>query len=211
MELRLALRYKDEFTRKFNMSNIQNMNIAGQPIGTNYKPYIIAEMSANHNGSIDRAFKIIDEAKKAGADAVKLQTYTPDTITLNCDKEDFQITDGLWKGQTLYELYKDAHMPWDWHKPLFEHAREIDITIFSSPFDESAVDLLEDLNVPAAQNYILGYALCGSDGHDGGRISKIQYTKQQKMYHRHHTNLLFQPFQQNKSYPSIDSLSTQEL
>jgi len=149
MELRLALRYKDEFTRKFNMSNIQNMNIAGQPIGTNYKPYIIAEMSANHNGSIDRAFKIIDEAKKAGADAVKLQTYTPDTITLNCDKEDFQITDGLWKGQTLYELYKDAHMPWDWHKPLFEHAREIDITIFSSPFDESAVDLLEDLNVPA--------------------------------------------------------------
>ena len=148
MELRLALRYEDEFTRTFNMSNIQNMNIAGQPIGTNYKPYIIAEMSANHNGSIDRAFKIIDEAKKAGADAVKLQTYTPDTITLNCDKEDFQITDGLWKGQTLYELYKDAHMPWDWHKPLFEHAREIDITIFSSPFDESAVDFLEGLDVP---------------------------------------------------------------
>ena len=101
MELRLALRYKDEFTRKFNMSNIQNMNIAGQPIGTNYKPYIIAEMSANHNGSIDRAFKIIDEAKKAGADAVKLQTYTPDTITLNCDKEDFQITDGLWKANFI--------------------------------------------------------------------------------------------------------------
>ena len=110
MELRLALRCKDEFTGTFNMSNIQNMNIAGQPIGTNYKPYIIAEMSANHNGSIDRAFKIIDEAKKAGADAVKLQTYTPDTITLNCDKEDFQITDGLWKGQTLYELYKDNLM-----------------------------------------------------------------------------------------------------
>jgi len=87
------------------MSNIQNMNIAGQSIGSNHKPYIIAEMSANHNGSIDRAFKIIDEAKKAGADAVKLQTYTPDTITLNCDKEDFQISDGLWKGQTLYELY----------------------------------------------------------------------------------------------------------
>jgi len=106
-------------------------------------------MSANHNGNIDRAFKIIDEAKKAGADAVKLQTYTPDTITLNCDKEDFQIRDGLWKGQSLYELYKDAHMPWDWHKPLFEHARKVDITIFSSPFDESAVDLLEDLNAPA--------------------------------------------------------------
>lgn len=131
------------------MSNTLNMSIAGRRIGLNHKPYIIAEMSANHNGSIDRAFKIIDEAKKAGADAVKLQTYTPDTITLNCNKEDFQIRDGLWKGQTLYELYKDAHMPWDWHKPLFEHANSIGITIFSSPFDETAVDMLEDLNAPA--------------------------------------------------------------
>ena len=86
------------------MSNSLNMKIAGRSIGSNHKPYVIAEMSANHNGNIDRAFKIIDEAKKAGADAVKLQTYTPDTITLNCDKEDFQIRDGLWKGQTLYEL-----------------------------------------------------------------------------------------------------------
>ncbi|MDC0134429.1 pseudaminic acid synthase [Alphaproteobacteria bacterium] len=126
-----------------------NLKIAGRSIGLCHRPYVIAEMSANHNGNIDRAFKIIDEAKKAGADAVKLQTYTPDTITLNCDKEDFQIRDGLWKGQSLYELYKDAHMPWDWHKPLFEHARKVDITIFSSPFDESAVDLLEDLNAPA--------------------------------------------------------------
>ena len=131
------------------MSDSLNIKIAGRPIGSNHKPYIIAEMSANHNGNIDRAFKIIDEAKKAGADAVKLQTYTPDTITLNCDKEDFQIRDGLWKGQTLYELYKDAHMPWDWHKPLFDYARMADITIFSSPFDETAVDLLEDLNAPA--------------------------------------------------------------
>ncbi|MDA7785197.1 pseudaminic acid synthase [Pseudomonadales bacterium] len=131
------------------MNNKLNMKIAGRSIGSNHRPYVIAEMSANHNGSIDRAFKIIDEAKKAGADAVKLQTYTPDTITLNCDKEDFQIRDGLWKGQTLYELYKDAYMPWDWHKPLFDYARMLDITIFSSPFDETAVDLLEDLNTPA--------------------------------------------------------------
>ena len=131
------------------MSNSLNMEIAGRSIGSDHKPYVIAEMSANHNGNIDRAFKIINEAKKAGADAVKLQTYTPDTITLNCDKEDFQIRDGLWKGQTLYELYKDAYMPWDWHKPLFDYARKVDITIFSSPFDESAVDLLEDLNAPA--------------------------------------------------------------
>tara|TARA_Y100000813_G_scaffold147485_1_gene108016 strand:+ start:198 stop:1271 length:1074 start_codon:yes stop_codon:yes gene_type:complete len=131
------------------MSDRFNIKIAGRSIGSEYKPYVIAEMSANHNGNIDRAFKIIDEAKKAGADAVKLQTYTPDTITLDCDKEDFQIKDGLWKGQTLYELYSGAYMPWDWHKPLFEYAREVDITIFSSPFDESAVDLLEDLNTPA--------------------------------------------------------------
>src|SRR5690606_18918852 len=84
-----------------------------------------------------------------GADAVKLQTYRPDTITLDCDSEDFQIHGGLWDGQTLYQLYEGAHMPWDWHKPLFERARQLDITMFSSPFDTTAVDLLEDLNAPA--------------------------------------------------------------
>lgn len=126
-----------------------SFNIAGRKIGSSYSPYVIAEMSANHNNNIERAFKIIEEAKNAGADAVKLQTYTPDTITLDCDKEDFQIKEGLWKGQTLHQLYTKAYMPWDWHKPLFEYARKIGITIFSSPFDESAVDLLEDLNAPA--------------------------------------------------------------
>lgn len=126
-----------------------SMTIAGRSIGPQYEPYVIAEMSANHNNDIERAFTIINEAKKSGADAVKLQTYTPDTITLKCDKEDFQIKDGLWKGQSLYELYKGAHLPWDWHAPLFQYAREIGITIFSSPFDESAVDLLEDLDAPA--------------------------------------------------------------
>jgi N-acetylneuraminate synthase len=93
--------------------------------------------------------RIIEEAKKAGADAVKLQTYTADTITLNCDKEEFQIHGGLWDGKTLYQLYQEAHMPWGWHKPLFERASQLGITIFSSPFDNTAVDLLEDLNAPA--------------------------------------------------------------
>lgn len=112
-------------------------------------PYVVAEMSANHNGKIENAFRIIEEAKRAGANAVKMQTYTPDTITLNCDSEDFQIHGGLWDGRTLYELYQEAHTPWDWHKPLFDHARRVGITLFSSPFDNTAVDLLEDLNAPA--------------------------------------------------------------
>lgn len=125
------------------------IQIAGKSIGPNYLPYIIAELSANHNGSIDTAFKIIEEAKKSGANAVKLQTYTADTITLNCDSEEFRIKGGLWDGRTLYDLYQEAHMPWEWHKPLFEYARKLGITIFSSPFDNTAVDLLEDLNAPA--------------------------------------------------------------
>lgn len=125
------------------------INIAGRSIATDMPPYIIAELSANHNGRLETALKIIEEAKKAGADAIKLQTYTADTITLNCDSEEFQIHGGLWYGKTLYQLYKEAHMPWEWHKPLFEHARKNEITIFSSPFDNTAVDLLEDLNAPA--------------------------------------------------------------
>tara|TARA_R110000868_G_scaffold45808_5_gene151684 strand:- start:31776 stop:32813 length:1038 start_codon:yes stop_codon:yes gene_type:complete len=125
------------------------MIINGRRISADQEPYIIAELSANHNGSRDTAMKIIEQAKLAGADAVKLQTYKADTITLNCELEDFQIRGGLWEGKTLYQLYEEAHMPWDWHKPLFDHARNLDITIFSSPFDNTAVDLLEDLNAPA--------------------------------------------------------------
>jgi pseudaminic acid synthase len=128
---------------------IPKITIAGRDISMAHPPYIIAELSANHNGRLETALKIIEEAKKAGADAVKLQTYTADTITLNCDSEEFQIRGGLWDGKTLYQLYQEAHMPWDWHKPLFEKARQFDITIFSSPFDNTAVDLLEDLNAPA--------------------------------------------------------------
>lgn len=131
------------------MSNLPSINIAGRRIAADMPPYIIAELSANHNGRLETALRIIEQAKKAGADAVKLQTYTADTITLNCDSEEFQIHGGLWDGKTLYRLYQEAHMPWDWHKPLFEHARKHEITIFSSPFDNTAVDLLEDLNAPA--------------------------------------------------------------
>ena len=126
-----------------------HINIDGRKIGTDYAPYIIAEMSANHNGNIENAFKIIEQAKRCGADAVKLQTYTADTITLNSRAPEFMIRGTLWDGQSLHELYQKAHMPWDWHKPLFDFAREQGITIFSSPFDFSAVDLLESLNAPA--------------------------------------------------------------
>lgn len=126
-----------------------HISINGRKIGTDYAPYIIAEMSANHNGSIENAFKIIEQAKRCGADAVKLQTYTADTITLNSRAPEFMIRGTLWDGQSLHELYQKAHMPWDWHKPLFDFAREQGITIFSSPFDFSAVDLLESLNAPA--------------------------------------------------------------
>jgi len=131
-------------TNKTNSITINN-----RVIDAAHPPYVIAEMSANHNGDIETAFKIIEAAKQAGADAVKLQTYRPDTITLNCDSEDFRIRGGLWDGRTLYDLYQEAHMPWEWHAPLFAHARKLGITIFSSPFDNTAVDLLEDLNAPA--------------------------------------------------------------
>lgn len=125
------------------------IEIAGHRVGRGYAPYIIAELSANHNGDINRAFQIMEEAKKAGADAIKLQTYTHETLTIDCDSEEFQIQGGLWDGQTLYQLYKSAYMPWEWHKPLFDKAKELDITIFSSPFDFTAVDLLESLDAPA--------------------------------------------------------------
>ncbi len=133
----------------YNVMSGKSIFINGREISPDMPPYIIAELSANHNGQLETAIKIIDEAAKAGADAVKLQTYRPDTITLNSDSEEFKIKGGLWDGRTLYDLYEQAHMPWDWHKPLFEHAAKRDITIFSSPFDNTAVDLLEDLNAPA--------------------------------------------------------------
>jgi N-acetylneuraminate synthase len=129
------------------MSNFITIN--DRQIGVDFPPYIIAEMSAKHNGDIRNAYKIIDMAKSCGADCVKLQTYTPDTLTIDSNLSDFQLIDGLWAGQSLYDLYKEAFMPWEWHKTLFDYAQKLDITIFSSPFDNTAVDLLEDLNTPA--------------------------------------------------------------
>ncbi len=125
------------------------MHIRNKKIGENHLPFVIAEMSANHNGDINNAYKIIDMAKNCGADAVKIQTYKPETITLKMKSPEFTIEGGLWHGQTLYELYESAYLPWEWHKPIFDYAEGKGITIFSSPFDKTAIDLLEDLNSPA--------------------------------------------------------------
>jgi N-acetylneuraminate synthase len=130
-------------------NQVPQIEIANRSIGQGCSPYVIAELSANHNGKLENALRIIEEAKKAGADAVKLQTYKPDTITLPSDSDDFKIHGGLWDGRTLYDLYDEAHMPWEWHTSLFEYAHQLGITIFSSPFDTTAIDLLENLNAPA--------------------------------------------------------------
>lgn len=134
------------------------MRIEGRVISSKNKPYIIAELSANHNGSLERAKKSILEAKKAGADAVKIQTYTADTMTIKSDKKDFLIEGGPWNGYQLYDLYQEAHTPYEWHAELFNYAKDIGITIFSSPFDETAVDLLEKLGTPAYK--IASFELC---------------------------------------------------
>ena len=125
------------------------MTIAGRPIGPAYPPYVIAEMSGNHNGAIERAFEILAACKVAGADAVKLQTYTADTITIDHDGPGFTISGGLWHGRRLHELYREAHTPWDWHGALFERCRILGLTVFSTPFDATAIDFLETLGAPA--------------------------------------------------------------
>ena len=125
------------------------MSIEGRPIASDHPPFVIAELSGNHNGDIERAFRLIEAAKQAGANAVKLQTYTADTITIDHDGPGFTISGELWNGRRLYELYREAHTPWDWHPALFEYARKIGISCFSSPFDSSAIDFLETLDAPA--------------------------------------------------------------
>ena len=128
---------------------MKEVNIDGKSIGLNHKPYIIAELSANHNGSLERALQTLEAIAASGADAIKIQTYTPDSMTIDCDKQDFTIKGGLWDGYKLYDLYKEAHTPFEWHEALFDKAKTLNTTIFSTPFDESAVVLLEKLNTPA--------------------------------------------------------------
>ena len=127
------------------------LEIGGVKIGKGHPPFIIAEMSGNHNQSLERAMSIVDAAAESGAHALKLQTYTADTITLDIDKDEFFINDkdSLWEGKSLYDLYKQAFTPWEWHKPIMKRAGELGMICFSSPFDESAVDFLEEINVPA--------------------------------------------------------------
>lgn len=126
------------------------MKIGNREIGMGCTPFIIAEMSGNHNQSLDRALEIVVAAAKSGAHALKLQTYTPDTMTLDIDEREFHISDpsNLWAGASLYKLYGEAYTPWEWHKPIFDRARELGIIPFSTPFDDTAVDFLESLDVP---------------------------------------------------------------
>lgn len=132
------------------MTKYKEIKITGRIIGRNYTPFVIAEMSGNHNQSLERALDIVDAAAKAGAQALKIQTYTADTMTLDLDEGEFFISDpnSLWKGTSLYKLYQEAYTPWEWHKPIFDRCRELGIIGFSTPFDETAVDFLETLDVP---------------------------------------------------------------
>lgn len=129
---------------------INDFKIADRLIGRDHAPLVIAEMSGNHHQALERALKIVEAAAKAGAHALKIQTYTPDTMTIDLDEREFRISDpnSLWSGTSLYRLYSDAYTPWEWHRPIFDRARELGIIAFSTPFDDTAVDFLETLNVP---------------------------------------------------------------
>ena len=127
----------------------KTISINEREIGSGHKPYIICELSGNHNGSLDRALRLLEAAARTGCDAIKIQSYTPDTMTIDSEKNDFQIKDGTWSGYSLYQLYQEAHTPFEWHEALFERASELGITLFSTPFDETAADMLDSLGAPA--------------------------------------------------------------
>lgn len=148
-----------------------DFKIGKRTIGLGHPPFVIAEMSGNHNGSLSRSLEIVEAAAKAGAHALKIQTYTPDTMTLDLDEREFHISDSksLWRGTSLYELYRQAQTPWEWHKAIFERANELGMVAFSSPFDESAVDFLEDLNVPC-------YKIASFENVDLSLIRKVAKT-----------------------------------
>ena len=151
--------------------SISDVVIGDKQIGVNHPPFIIAEMSGNHNQSLDRALAIVEAAAKAGAHGLKLQTYTADTMTLDINENEFRIDDpkSLWNGCSLYELYERAHTPWEWHKPIFERCRKLGLIAFSTPFDPTAVDFLEELNVPA-------YKIASFENHDLPLIRKVAGT-----------------------------------
>lgn len=149
----------------------QGLMISNNVVRVDNSPFIIAEMSGNHNNSLDRAIAIIDAAAEAGVQAIKIQTYTAETMTINTDKNEFFISDkkSLWEGKTLYELYQQAYTPWEWHKPIFDRCRELGIVGFSTPFDISAVDFLESLDVPC-------YKIASFENNDLPLIRKVAAT-----------------------------------
>ncbi|EKN63426.1 pseudaminic acid synthase [Schinkia azotoformans] len=150
---------------------MKEINLGGRMIGPNHPPFIIAEMSGNHNQSLERALQIAEIAAMTGVHALKIQTFTADSMTINLDTPDFQINDekSLWNGNNLYALYQQAHTPWEWHKPIFDRALKLGMIPFSTPFDETAVDFLEDLNVPA-------YKIASFENNDIPLIKKVAST-----------------------------------
>ncbi len=150
---------------------MKEIKVLNHSIGSSYRPFIIAEMSGNHNQSLERALEIVEAAAKSGAHALKIQTYTADTMTLNIKNSDFLISDqeSLWKGNSLYQLYQQAYTPWEWHKPIFDRARELGMIPFSTPFDETAVDFLEELDVQL-------YKIASFENNDIPLIKKVAAT-----------------------------------